>query len=247
MEYGFLIPVYSHHGKSCYEEVCILLKYGMPIIIVDDGSDEETNNWLKKAADLDKLVDLIVLEKNIGKGGALIKGITRAHEVGISYVLQVDADNQHDISRVQHFIELSKQNPGCAIIGYPEYDETVPTSRMKGRKVANNYVHFVTMNKNSAVDSMCGFRIYPVEETYKVINHGHWDYRMGFDIEILVKMYWHGIRMVSESVKVTYPEGSTSNFHMFTDNARISFVFAKLTLGMFLHIPSLIAMRKIQK
>ena len=243
MTYGFLIPVYNH-GKSCYEEVKILLKHNFPIILVDDDSNEESKEYLNKAKDLSELVDLVTLNKNLGKGGAVINGIKRAHELNLDYVLQIDADGQHDINRVEHFIELSKQNPGYAIIGYPVYDDTVPASRMNGRKVANNYVHFTTWNKNSVVDSMCGFRVYPIEETYKLVSHGHWDYRMGFDIEILVRMYWHRIRMISESVKVTYPEGAASNFHLVKDNARISFVFAKLTIEMFFHIPSLLKMRK---
>ena len=51
MKYGFLIPVYNH-GKSCYEEVNILLKHNLPIILVDDASNEETKEWLSKAKDL---------------------------------------------------------------------------------------------------------------------------------------------------------------------------------------------------
>ena len=246
MKYGFLIPVYNH-GKSCYEEVNILLKHNLPIILVDDASNEETKEWLSKAKDLSTLVDLVTNKKNLGKGGAVINGIKRAHELELDYVLQIDADGQHDINRVEHFIELSKENPEYAIIGYPVFDDTVPSSRANGRKVANNYVHFTTWNKNSVVDSMCGFRVYPIEKTYNVVKHGHWDYRMGFDIEILVRMYWHRIPMISESVQVTYPEGSSSNFHMFRDNARISFVFAQLTIGMLFHIPSLLKMRKLQK
>ena len=65
INYGILIPVYRH-GKSCYEEVSILLKYGIPIIIVDDGNDDETKEWLKKAVLLDKLVNIVELHKNLG-------------------------------------------------------------------------------------------------------------------------------------------------------------------------------------
>ena len=246
MKYGFLIPVYNH-GKSCLEEVQILLKHNIPIILIDDASDEENKEWLKKCCELSHLVDLVTNKKNLGKGGAVINGIKRAHEVGLDYVLQIDADGQHDINRVEYFLDLSKENPDHAIIGYPIFDESVPLSRQNGRRVANNYVHFTTWNKKSIVDSMCGFRVYPVEKTYKVVKHGHWDSRMGFDIEILVRMYWARIPMINEAVKVTYPEGSSSNFHMFRDNARISFVFAQLTIGMLFHIPSLLKMRKLYK
>lgn len=246
MSYGFLIPVYNH-GKTAYEEVKELLTYRLPIILVDDASNEESKQWLIKATELSRNVDLVTLQKNLGKGGAVINGFKRAHELGISHVLQLDADGQHDIERIPRFLELSENNKEYAIIGYPEYDESVPKSRESGRKVANFFSHIVTWNKHTIKDSMCGFRVYPVEPVYRLTRRGHWDYRMGFDIEVLVRMYWKRVPIISESVKVTYPEGSSSNFHLVRDNARISWVFTQLCVAMFFHIPSLIYMRKNYK
>ena len=69
MSYGFLIPVYNH-GASAYQEVQELLRYGLPVILVDDASDQENKEWLRKCEALSGLVHLVTLEKNLGKGGA---------------------------------------------------------------------------------------------------------------------------------------------------------------------------------
>lgn len=243
MNYGFLIPVYNH-GFSAYEEVKELLHYGLPVILVDDASDRENKKWLRDCTLLSELVHLVTLEKNTGKGGAVVAGFRKAGEIGLTHVLQLDADGQHDISRVPRFLELSKERPDFLVAGYPEYDASVPASRVKGRRVANFFTHLVTFNKKAIKDSMCGFRVYPVGESCRLTSGGLWDYRMGFDIEILVKMYWNRVPIVSESVRVTYPEGGSSNFRMVRDNVRITFVFFRLCFGMLFHIPSLIKMRK---
>ena len=110
MKYGFLIPVYNH-GKPCYAETESLLGYGLPIILVDDGSNEETKEWLRRAGEISPLVHVIANERNMGKGGAVINGIGYAHSIGLTHVLQLDADGQHDISAVPRFLKISEENP----------------------------------------------------------------------------------------------------------------------------------------
>ena len=92
-------------------------------------------------------------------------------------------------------------------------------------------------------DGMCGFRVYPVESTLKIKNRLSFP-RMGFDIDILVKLYWSGVPVISSPVKVTYPEGGVSNFRMVHDNIEISMVHTLRVFGMLIRIPKLRALRK---
>ncbi|MBR1919309.1 MAG: glycosyltransferase family 2 protein [Spirochaetales bacterium] len=238
MNFGFLIPVYNH-GITALEETRVLLEYGYPVILIDDGSDEETKSCLEKAKSLSSLVHLKTLEKNLGKGGALNAGFALADELGLTNVLQIDADGQHDINRIPRFISLAEENPDALICGYPAYDDSAPPSRAKGRGVANFFTHLYTFDW-SIRDSMCGFRVYPVGICHKLTSRGIWDLRMGYDIEILIKLYYHRVRIVNESVKVTYPEGGLSHFRMVRDNARISWTFTRLFFILFLHIGDII-------
>lgn len=241
--FSILIPVYNH-GKACIEVVNGLSEYcsknNIKIILVDDGNGEETKSCLKQIKDTHpEIVDLVTLEQNSGKGGAFKAGIIRAKELGITHALQLDADGQHDSSRCDFFFEKAKLNPENMICGYPEYDETAPAHRKNGRVFANTWCAIVTWT-GGIKDSMCGFRLYPVEATYNFMTKHRFDKRMGFDIDILVRLLWSGMKLEFYPVKVTYPSDGISNFHAVRDNIRISWVFTKLCCGMFIRIPKLI-------
>ena len=245
MKYGFVIPVYRH-GSTLEAVVKNLLSYGFPIIVVDDGNDEENRALIAAVGNKYPLVSVVTREKNGGKGRAMIDGIRRAHELEITHVLQLDSDGQHDAGKAEHFIEVSKNHPEAIICGYPEYDADAPKSRVNGRKFANGWIHFVTLSRDIK-DAMIGFRIYPVDPFVKMWNRALYiDSRMGFDIEVLVRQYWRGIPVISEPVKVYYPADGISNYNYFTDSVRVSFVYSRLCIGLIFHVPVLI-FRKIKK
>ncbi len=240
---AFLIPVYRH-GKACEAMVRQMVLYctenKIKIILVDDGNTDETKLCLENLRNsFPELIELVVLKKNSGKGGAFKAGIIRAQEMGFSHVLQLDADGQHDWTRADFFFNRAKNSPSSMILGYPEYDETVPGHRKNGRKFANNWCSVVTW-KRGIKDSMCGFRIYPIKETVEFLKTHSLDLRMGFDIEILVKLIWKGLLFEYYPVKVTYPSDGISNFHVVRDNVRISWVFTRLCCGMIIRIPKLL-------
>lgn len=245
MNYGFVVPVYNH-GSTLEFVVKQLSEYGFPIIVVDDGNDEINKKFISEVEQKYSKVVVVTRKKNGGKGKAMNDGVRKAYEMGLSHILQIDSDGQHDAGRIGHFLEVSKSNPEAVICGYPEYDENAPAKRVNGRKVANAWIHLVTLS-NEIKDSMIGFRVYPVEPYYKLISgFAFIDGRMGYDIDILVRFSWKGIKIISESVKISYPIDGVSNFRMVRDNIRISLTYAKLVIGMIVRLPILI-FRKIGK
>lgn len=239
MRLGFVIPVYNH-GNALENVVKQLEKFNLPIIVVDDGNDEENRNKIEQIAYNYSLVKLVTRKKNGGKGRAMKDGVIFAEQIGLTHIFQIDSDGQHDISRVEHFIELSEQNPKSVICGYPLYSEDAPNHRKNGRKIANGWIHFVTLSKK-IVDGMIGFRIYPVESYMNEIRrHSIIDNRMGYDIDILVHLFWRGIDIISAGVKISYPSDGISNFHMIWDNARIALVYSRLCICLLFRLPKLI-------
>ncbi|MDE7228295.1 MAG: glycosyltransferase family 2 protein [Treponemataceae bacterium] len=236
---GIIIPVYKH-GKACAAVVDGLSQYSYPIMLVDDGNDGETQAYLRQIADSHPAVTLVTLPKNRGKGGAVMAGITKAHEMGWTHALQIDADGQHDLTRALFFFAQAAANPAALICGYPEYDASVPAHRKNGRKFANTWAKIVSFERD-IVDTMCGFRVYPVEPTLRVFRHSCCDKRMGFDIEILIRLIWAGVPYLFFPVRVTYPADGVSNFHVVRDNMRISWVYTRLCIGMILRLPFLLA------
>lgn len=244
-KYGFLIPVYNH-GKELYEVLKNLEVFSLPFIIIDDGSDQETKNHLQKICEIYPRVNLVELPQNIGKGGAVSAGIHYAFHQGYSHVFQIDADGQHDTSCCTTFLEHSYRFPQALICGEPVYDDTVPKSRLNGRKIGNTWVKIITWSQDIR-DAMCGFRIYPVNPCEQVISRTSLiDKRMGFDLEILIRLKWKNLALIYLPVKVTYPENGISHYHLVRDNVRLSIMFTRTFFGMLLRIPIIIA-RKIMK
>lgn len=239
MKGGIIIPVYNH-GKACVSVVEGLLQYNYPIILIDDGNGTETKEFLHQIIHSHPEVTLVTLQKNSGKGAAFIAGIKKALEMGITHALQVDADGQHDISRTPFFFQKAEQYPEAMILGYPEFDATAPGHRKNGRKFANNWARIVSFEPG-IIDSMCGFRIYPIQKISESFKWLCFSRRMGFDIDILVRLIWKGIPYLFFPVPVTYPSDGISNFHLVRDNARISWVFTRLCIGMFFRLPWLTA------
>lgn len=242
-KYGFLIPVYNH-GKEVRGVLENLAAHSLPLIVVDDGSDQETKRHLQEARQSYRNMELVELPRNTGKGGAVSAGIRHACRQGYSHVFQVDADGQHDTSCCAAFLEKSRQFPEAVICGEPVYDGTVPASRQKGRKIGNLWARIVTCSPDIR-DAMCGFRIYPVAAACKAISGALLlDRRMGFDLEILVRLKWGNTALMYLPVNVTYPKDGLSHFHVVRDNVRIGGMFARAFFGMVPRSPLLLA-RKI--
>jgi len=244
MKQGFLIPVYKHGATAC-SLAERLAASGLPVIIVDDGNDAETKTLLAECAAKTPGVSLVSLKKNSGKGGAVIAGLKKASELGLTHVLQIDADGQHDEGKTAFFLEESARNPGMIICGYPEFDKTAPKGRVTGRKISNFWAAVLTLS-SELIDVLCGFRVYPVEASLRTTRSLFLDKRMGFDPEIMVRLYWSKVFPVYYPIKVSYPADGVSNFHMIKDNIRISFMFSRLFFGMLLRLPLLIA-RKFKR
>jgi len=237
MKQGFLIPVYRH-GKTACSLAERLAASGLPVILVDDGNDAETQALLAGCAAKTPGVALTRLEKNSGKGGAVTGGLKKAAELGLTHVLQIDADGQHDDGMAAFFLQEAAKYPDRVICGYPEFDETAPKGRLTARKISNFWAAVVTLS-TALKDVLCGFRVYPVDAALRIAKSPFVDKRMGFDPEILVRLYWNRVYPVYYPIKVGYPQDGVSNFHMVRDNIRISWTFTRLCVGMLIRLPFL--------
>ncbi|PMH32968.1 acyltransferase [Vibrio lentus] len=234
----FLIPCFNH-GATMPLVVSSLLNFGLPIIIVDDGSELATKQFLTPLAESPN-VTLVTLEQNQGKGGAVKAGIKKAQELGFSHSIQIDADGQHDLDALPTLIQASQDKPQRLISGQPVYDESVPKARLYGRYATHIWVWIETLSL-SIKDSMCGFRAYPIDKTQTVLNKYDVGSRMDFDIEILVRLYWEGCDIDFVETRVIYPENGISHFDALWDNVKISWMHTRLFFGMLPRAPKLIA------
>ncbi|WP_063668849.1 glycosyltransferase family 2 protein [Aliivibrio fischeri] len=241
----FLIPCYNH-GKTIPAVVESLMSYGYPMIIVDDGSENETKRILEEVTQHNESITLITLAENQGKGGAVIAGIEKAYQQSYSHAIQIDADGQHDLEALPKLIAESQEHPTALISGQPIYDESVPKSRLYGRYATHIWVWIETLSF-TIKDSMCGFRSYPIGPTINVLERAVLGRRMDFDTEIMVRMYWNETDIRFINTRVIYPEDGISHFDALWDNVKISWMHTKLFFGMLPRIPSLLKRKPVQE
>ncbi|RZI43904.1 glycosyltransferase family 2 protein [Herbaspirillum sp. HC18] len=236
-----VIPIYNHKDTIA-QVVARLAPHGLPILIVDDGSDDATQGELRRLAQLQPDLSLFRLNRNGGKGAAVMRGFREAHTAGFTHALQIDADGQHDLEDVPRFIERSRARPDAVVAGQPIYDASAPASRRYGRFATHVWVWIETLSL-AIGDSMCGFRMYPLAPTLVLIEKSVLPFRMAFDIEIIVRLFWMGVPVENISTQVIYPPGGLSHFDLWRDNLRISWMHTRLFFGMLVRLP-LILWRK---
>lgn len=237
-----VIPVYNHeHAVGAVVDA--VLATGLPCILVDDGSSSACALVLDRIAGAaPQQVMLVRHAHNQGKGGAVLSGIRHAANVGYTHALQIDADGQHCVADVPRFIEQAAAHPAALIIGYPQYDASVPAIRLYARYLTHVWVWINTLSLQIK-DSMCGFRVYPVSPVLALAKRHKLGARMDFDTEVLVRLCWEGIDFVNLGTRVGYPTDGVSHFQLWSDNVLISRMHATLFFGMLLRAPKLLARR----
>ncbi len=234
-----VIPVYNH--EAAIPQVLAKLKsLAIPTFLVNDGSSALCSQVLSDCTEREPdWLTLINRSENGGKGVAVLDGFNAAQALGFSHAIQIDADGQHDVNDIPAFIKAGKQHPEALILGRPLFDSTAPKSRVYGRRIANMWVWINTLSF-AVADSMCGFRLYPLNAVAELAKNTQIARGMDFDIDILVRLYWQGVDVINIPTQVNYPYDGVSHFKLWKDNLRISKAHAKLFFGMLLRIPQLL-------
>jgi len=233
-----LVPVYDHE-HAIGAMVSAILAHPVACLLVDDGSKPSCAAVLRDIAALHPdRVSLVRLERNRGKGGAVMAGFEAAWQRGYTHALQIDADGQHDAGCIPEFLALARQDPTAMICGNPVYDASVPRARLIGRYLTHVWVWVHTLSF-AVRDSMCGLRVYPLAEVVPLTREERIGPRMEFDIEVLVHLVWRGVRIVNIATPVTYPSDGVSHFRVWRDNLRISWMHTRLFFGMVRRLPML--------
>lgn len=239
MSYCIVIPNYNH-VLVIDTLLASLGTYQLPVIMVNDGSDSEHAEFMQTLAAKYSYVTLVNHQQNQGKGAAVYSGLKYADSMGFSHAIQVDADGQHNIADIPKLIEVSQAQPQQLISGRPVYNESVPKHRYYARYLTHVWVWIETLSFDIK-DTMCGFRVYPLTETLGVLaKNEHIAQYMSFDTEIIVRLYWDGVKTTFLPTKVNYPENGVSHFRLWEDNVAISWMHTRLVFGMLKRLPQLL-------
>jgi glycosyltransferase involved in cell wall biosynthesis len=242
-----LIPSFNP-GTRVYETVREARAHWTPVWVVVDGSDDGTAEGLAALAAADPGLRVIVLERNRGKGYAVLHGATRAAAEGFTHILAMDSDGQHPAASIAQFMHRSMARPGAMVLGRPVFDASAPLLRVRGRRLSNAMAHLETLWIGIA-DSLFGFRVYPIADLIAVMRGKRAMRRFDFDPEVAVRLSWRGVEALNLDAPVRYlraDEGGVSHFNYLRDNLLLSWMHLRLMAGFVVRLPML-AWRKLRR
>lgn len=223
-----IIPTYNN-ASSLGGVIDNVREYTDRIIVVNDGSTDDTLSILKHYP-----VELVNYSKNAGKGWALRKAFAAALALNYHFAITIDADGQHFARDLPLFIEKLQLDRDAVIIGARNMQQaSVPGKSSFGHKFSNFWFRVET--GINCPDTQSGYRLYPISLFQ---NMQFFTRKYEFEIEVLVRAAWSGIKVESVPVSVYYPpkKERVTHFRPFRDFTRISILNTFLVLIAFFYI-----------
>jgi len=187
------------------------------VIVVDDGSTDETTARVLEAQATHQEVTLRRLAENHGKGFAIRAGM-RAARGGLR--LMADADGATPIAEVKR-LEMAIQAGADVAVGSRALpDPSVHREVHLHRKVSGEIFNFFArrMGVGDVTDTQCGFKLFrgPVAEMLfgELETDG-----FGFDVELFLLARRRGYRVVE--VAINWADQPGSKVHVLRDGPRM--------------------------
>ncbi len=170
------------------------------IIIVDDGSSDNTREKAKK------IEQTVVLRHKInrGKGAATKTGIEAAKLLEADIIVTMDGDGQHDPKDIKKLIEPIIKGRRDVVLGTRLKN---PEGMPYYKRVHNLIANIITWYLFGlwVTDSQSGFRAYS-KKAADLINTKYDRYE--YDSEVIREIYIHKLKFQEIPIKVRYTEYS---------------------------------------
>jgi len=200
-EIAVLIPAYNaaHSLRGVIEGI---KGFGLPIVVVDDGSTDSTAEIAK-----DTGVPILRHRTNRGKGAALQTGFRFLLQKGYRAIITFDADGQHDPAFIPHFIRAYEEEMGDIIIGSraEEFDAMSWLRRFWNRLGVKAVSKLIG---TPLTDTQSGYRLIKAE-----VVRGLPLRAAGYEgeLELLIKACKRGYRVVDIPIATRYADGRPSS------------------------------------
>jgi glycosyltransferase involved in cell wall biosynthesis len=170
------------------------------IVVVDDGSNDQTYNLSKKAG-----VVVLRHQSNEGKGEALKTGFRFALDSGYDAFITMDADLQHDPESIPHFVHMAEGSAGILVGTRRRNLQIMPLARW----LTNNLTSVIVsvLSGRSIRDSQSGYRLINARVLKRVKLESK---KYDLESELLIKAARKGFKVGEVPITTIY--GSQKSF-----------------------------------
>lgn len=231
-DFVILMPVYNPDEKfiSFLDD---LSKEYAHIIVVDDGSREDTKHYFNTAVERYHC-DLVRHYVNLGQGRAFKSGFNYfmgqyADDPDIIGVVECDCDGQHILEDVNECARLLRENKDKFILGVRNFnDKKIPFRSRFGNKCTNLVFRiFCGLNLQ---DTQTGLKGIPKEFIPELMETP--GERFEYASSVLLETKRGGYQIVQFPIHTIYiNENETSHFNPLIDSLRIYSLIFKYTLS----------------
>lgn len=224
-----VIPAYQPNEKIMSEFMAEVKENFEHIVIVNDGSGDEYENFFSrlKAEGYDVLTHSV----NLGKGRALktaINHVLNAYPDAIGMVT-ADCDGQHIVKDIKNVVAKLKENPETLVIGSRNFDDDqVPLRSSFGNKMTRGiFAAFVGIK---ITDTQSGLRAFGrnIMKTFLRVAGERYEYETNMLIECKEK----DIKIEEVVISTIYIENNAlSHFNPIKDSIIIYKLFFKFILA----------------
>jgi dolichol-phosphate mannosyltransferase len=225
VELSFVIPAYNEENfiedtLGTIDAVIMNKNLLYEILVVDDGSGDETLAKARRYASKNGHVRVLSYGKNVGKGYAVKTGFMKASG---NVVIFADSDMEIDLRTISEYLDALKQ--GDIVIASKRHDKSrvdVPASRRILSEVFNGLVRLLTgvplKDTQSGLKAMKKSAFVDIFPRLAVK-------RYAFDVELLAVAHLYGLKVVEMPVNIKLDASfkPKAMWHMFIDLLGIAY------------------------
>ncbi len=199
-----LIPAWNEGERIA--RVIHALPEGMPVLVVDDGSTDQTVDIALSAG-----AEVVKHDANKGKGVALTTGFTWAIERDIPSVLTLDADGQHDPQEAVKFIDAFNLGGEDLIIGRRSL-HAIPFPR----NLANRFSSWLLTRilEEPIFDNQSGYRMHS-QRLLRALEMRRTGFE--FEVDVILQTLQKGYSIGWVDIRTIYAKEIKSHFHPLRD------------------------------
>jgi len=208
-----MVGIPAHNEAATIADVVETARtYADTVLVVDDGSDDDTAYRAREAG-----ATVVEHPLNKGYGAALQTLFSEADDRGVDYLAVVDADGQHDPSDIPEMVERQGETDAEIVIGsrFADGGETdAPLYRRFGLSIVNvltNLSMGVVRPSSTVSDTQCGFRVYSRSAIASLAADGSIGEGMSASTDILYHAHSNGFDIEEVGTTVDYDVDNASS------------------------------------
>ena len=194
MRTAIVIPAHNE-AKTIGDLVKTIIELGHEVIVVDDGSIDDTAILAKTQG-----AKVLSTHQKSGKGNALRLAFSQALQQNYDAVITLDGDGQHSPKDIGHFLECHQKARADIVNGDRMHN---PSGMPWLRRMTNRFMSWMIslVCHQQVSDTQCGFRLITTQ-VLKSIKLQCNDFEI--ETEILIKASKKGFRIASVPIQTIY-------------------------------------------